>query len=274
MQHEIPRFYYPNGPGVRSLEVETQVRKIKSEFDKLPGKKATRPEMARIVRACNLPLYWKDPLFYAITDAVFAPFTSTITPANTSANNKSNTSASSITSSSDTKQQPQINNINNQNELLKNGLNKQNQQPSTKSVITCDEFIDYWKRLVVCCAHFIIMVWISLSLSTSSNSMPNSFSNALVSHQHKVILFRIFEYSRKIASVLLAFRKLTLKMTVICKYANAWHYGSCLANVQIGILPNTSLLKHTRLAFPFGDIFTVNTIFRTQEIHMMHAIQD
>lgn len=158
LQHEIPRFYYPNGPGVRSLEVETQVRKIKSEFDKLPGKKATRPEMARIVRACNLPLYWKDPLFYAITDAVFAPFTSTITPANTSANNKSNTSASSITSSSDTKQQPQINNINNQNELLKNGLNKQHQQPSTKSVITCDEFIDYWKRLVVCCAHFIIMV--------------------------------------------------------------------------------------------------------------------
>ena len=64
---DVPRFYFPNGRPYTSLEIERQLCKVRGEFDKLPGKLvASKVEMARITKACGLPLAWKEPLRIAI----------------------------------------------------------------------------------------------------------------------------------------------------------------------------------------------------------------
>lgn len=60
---EIPKFYYPCGKPYTSLEIEKCLYKIRSEFEKLPGKCViAKNDMSRITKACGLPLSWKEPL--------------------------------------------------------------------------------------------------------------------------------------------------------------------------------------------------------------------
>jgi hypothetical protein len=77
-----------------SHEVETQIRRITSVFDRFPSRIAGRKEFASILKIVGLPLYWKEPVFRA---------------ANANSNNNNN------------------------------GNGK-------KEVITCDAFVDYWKK--------------------------------------------------------------------------------------------------------------------------------
>ncbi|KAI1305832.1 Serine/threonine-protein phosphatase 2A regulatory subunit B'' subunit beta [Halotydeus destructor] len=96
---DIPKFYNPNGRPYTSLEIENQLRKIRSEFDKFPGKQATRGNMVQISRACGIPVYWKEPLCLAVSS-------------------------------------------------LSNTSSKVRHCDEPKNVITCDEFVEYWKRLL------------------------------------------------------------------------------------------------------------------------------
>lgn len=64
---EIPKFYYPCGKPYTSLEIEKSVCKIRSEFEKLPGKCViAKHDMIRIIKACDLPLSWKEPVRQAV----------------------------------------------------------------------------------------------------------------------------------------------------------------------------------------------------------------
>ncbi|RWS29656.1 serine/threonine-protein phosphatase 2A regulatory subunit B'' subunit beta-like protein [Leptotrombidium deliense] len=63
----IPRFYYPNGRPLTTAEIESQIRSITAEFAKLDGGIAVRDDFSRLVKVCGLPLYWKYPLFLAVS---------------------------------------------------------------------------------------------------------------------------------------------------------------------------------------------------------------
>ncbi|XP_029167065.1 uncharacterized protein LOC114937659 isoform X2 [Nylanderia fulva] len=61
----IPRFYFPGGKPVPLSQLETIVSKIITAFQNLPNCCASRAQFHTITKACDLPLYWKVPLFLA-----------------------------------------------------------------------------------------------------------------------------------------------------------------------------------------------------------------
>ncbi|XP_076661989.1 uncharacterized protein LOC143365574 isoform X2 [Halictus rubicundus] len=61
----IPRFYFPGGKPLPLSQVEATVAKITAAFQSLPGHRASRAQFHTITKACDLPLYWKVPLFLA-----------------------------------------------------------------------------------------------------------------------------------------------------------------------------------------------------------------
>ncbi|XP_014215244.1 uncharacterized protein LOC106644311 isoform X2 [Copidosoma floridanum] len=61
----IPRFYYPGGKPVPLSQVEATIARISAAFQSLPGHRASRSQFHAITKACDLPLYWKVPLFLA-----------------------------------------------------------------------------------------------------------------------------------------------------------------------------------------------------------------
>ncbi|XP_025270780.1 uncharacterized protein LOC105251161 isoform X4 [Camponotus floridanus] len=61
----IPRFYFPGGKPVPLSQLETIVSKITAAFQSLPNCCASRAQFHIITKACDLPLYWKVPLFLA-----------------------------------------------------------------------------------------------------------------------------------------------------------------------------------------------------------------
>ncbi|XP_031835877.1 uncharacterized protein LOC116428396 isoform X2 [Nomia melanderi] len=61
----IPRFYFPGGKPLSLSQVEATVAKITAAFQSLPGHRASRAQFHAITKACDLPLYWKVPLFLA-----------------------------------------------------------------------------------------------------------------------------------------------------------------------------------------------------------------
>ncbi|CAL1683857.1 unnamed protein product [Lasius platythorax] len=61
----IPRFYFPGGKPVPLSQLETIVSKITAAFQSLPSCCASRAQFHTITKACDLPLYWKVPLFLA-----------------------------------------------------------------------------------------------------------------------------------------------------------------------------------------------------------------
>ncbi|XP_076246690.1 uncharacterized protein LOC143186796 [Calliopsis andreniformis] len=61
----IPRFYFPGGKPLPLSQVEATIAKITAAFQVLPGHRASRAQFHTITKACDLPLYWKVPLFLA-----------------------------------------------------------------------------------------------------------------------------------------------------------------------------------------------------------------
>lgn len=61
----IPRFYFPGGKPLPLSQIETIISKITAAFQNLPNYRATRAQFHIITKACDLPLYWKIPLFLA-----------------------------------------------------------------------------------------------------------------------------------------------------------------------------------------------------------------
>ncbi|XP_039312036.1 uncharacterized protein LOC105206198 isoform X2 [Solenopsis invicta] len=61
----IPRFYFPGGKPLPLSQLETNISKITAAFQSLPNCRASRAQFHIITKACDLPLYWKIPLFLA-----------------------------------------------------------------------------------------------------------------------------------------------------------------------------------------------------------------
>ncbi|XP_015604965.1 uncharacterized protein LOC107272377 isoform X2 [Cephus cinctus] len=61
----IPRFYFPGGKPSSPAQLEATVARITAAFQALPGQQAARAQFHAITKACDLPLYWKIPLFLA-----------------------------------------------------------------------------------------------------------------------------------------------------------------------------------------------------------------
>ncbi|KAL2739291.1 hypothetical protein V1477_010680 [Vespula maculifrons] len=61
----IPRFYFPGGKPTPLSQLEATISRITTAFQSLPGHRASRAQFHLITKACDLPLYWKVPLFLA-----------------------------------------------------------------------------------------------------------------------------------------------------------------------------------------------------------------
>ncbi|KOC70585.1 Serine/threonine-protein phosphatase 2A regulatory subunit B'' subunit alpha [Habropoda laboriosa] len=61
----IPRFYFPGGKPLPLSQVEATIARITAAFQSLPDHRASRSQFHTITKACDLPLYWKVPLFLA-----------------------------------------------------------------------------------------------------------------------------------------------------------------------------------------------------------------
>ncbi|XP_042893494.1 uncharacterized protein LOC122267473 isoform X4 [Penaeus japonicus] len=60
----IPRFYYPMGRPTTQVSQEQSISRVSAVFRENGGQ-ITRDNMEPLVRACQVPLYWKAPLFIA-----------------------------------------------------------------------------------------------------------------------------------------------------------------------------------------------------------------
>ncbi|XP_040281104.1 serine/threonine-protein phosphatase 2A regulatory subunit B'' subunit beta isoform X1 [Bufo bufo] len=63
-QH-IPKFYFPKGCPKANTNVDSIISKIEKAFSTLPNERTSLEDMDKIAKACECPLYWKAPLFYA-----------------------------------------------------------------------------------------------------------------------------------------------------------------------------------------------------------------
>ncbi|XP_014613264.1 PREDICTED: uncharacterized protein LOC106791829 isoform X2 [Polistes canadensis] len=61
----IPRFYFPGGKPTPLSQLEATISRITTAFQSLPGHRISRAQFHLITKACDLPLYWKIPLFLA-----------------------------------------------------------------------------------------------------------------------------------------------------------------------------------------------------------------
>ncbi|XP_043502925.1 uncharacterized protein LOC122524634 isoform X1 [Polistes fuscatus] len=61
----IPRFYFPGGKPTPLSQLEATISRITTAFQSLPGHRVSRAQFHLITKACDLPLYWKIPLFLA-----------------------------------------------------------------------------------------------------------------------------------------------------------------------------------------------------------------
>ncbi|XP_032229153.2 serine/threonine-protein phosphatase 2A regulatory subunit B'' subunit beta isoform X2 [Nematostella vectensis] len=60
----IPQFYFPNGPPPPSgKRLELTFKRVSEVFGVFEGGKAKKEQFSSVTKACNLPLYWKQPLF-------------------------------------------------------------------------------------------------------------------------------------------------------------------------------------------------------------------
>nr|XP_057913874.1 serine/threonine-protein phosphatase 2A regulatory subunit B'' subunit alpha isoform X2 [Doryrhamphus excisus] len=63
----IPRFYYPRGVPVAGPDAnhDAAIAVVEAAFAEFEEEKADIYEMSKIAKACDCPLYWKAPMFYA-----------------------------------------------------------------------------------------------------------------------------------------------------------------------------------------------------------------
>uniref|UniRef100_A0A8R1HWJ3 EF-hand domain-containing protein n=1 Tax=Caenorhabditis japonica TaxID=281687 RepID=A0A8R1HWJ3_CAEJA len=68
-------FYYPQGKPVPQLQNDTALRRVCEVFRSLPNQKCTPDNMPAVCEAAGLPMYWKMPVFLAITNDEDRPAT-------------------------------------------------------------------------------------------------------------------------------------------------------------------------------------------------------
>ncbi|CAD6185242.1 unnamed protein product [Caenorhabditis auriculariae] len=61
-------FYYPQGKPVPQLQNDAALRRVCDVFRTLPGQKCELEHMPSVCAAAGIPLYWKMPVFMAITN--------------------------------------------------------------------------------------------------------------------------------------------------------------------------------------------------------------
>ncbi|KAJ8310711.1 hypothetical protein KUTeg_012576 [Tegillarca granosa] len=61
----IPKFYHPVGKPLSADQNEKVLQRVSQEFSKMEEGKVFKDQMGPIVKACNLPLYWKAIVFHA-----------------------------------------------------------------------------------------------------------------------------------------------------------------------------------------------------------------
>ncbi|KAK3733912.1 hypothetical protein QZH41_000982 [Actinostola sp. cb2023] len=62
----VPKFYFPYGkPPCNSSETDATLKTLVKVFDVFDEGRVTKEHFSAVTKACNLPLYWKEPLFSA-----------------------------------------------------------------------------------------------------------------------------------------------------------------------------------------------------------------
>ncbi|XP_049284349.1 uncharacterized protein LOC125764292 isoform X1 [Anopheles funestus] len=59
----IPQFHFPNGKPPPTITTETTMQRLEQVFDKMPNYECTRDSFQVIVQMCQVPQYWRLPLF-------------------------------------------------------------------------------------------------------------------------------------------------------------------------------------------------------------------
>ncbi|ETN66671.1 protein phosphatase 2 (formerly 2A), regulatory subunit B'' [Anopheles darlingi] len=59
----IPQFHFPNGKPPPTITTETTMQRLEQVFDSLPNYECSREKFHMIVTMCQVPLYWRLPLF-------------------------------------------------------------------------------------------------------------------------------------------------------------------------------------------------------------------
>ncbi|XP_055644949.1 uncharacterized protein LOC129780572 isoform X3 [Toxorhynchites rutilus septentrionalis] len=59
----IPQFHFPNGKPPAAITTETTMQRLEQVFDSLPNYECSRDKFHKIVTMCQVPLYWRVPLF-------------------------------------------------------------------------------------------------------------------------------------------------------------------------------------------------------------------
>lgn len=70
----IPAFYFPRGRPKTKEQIDTEMRKIVTVFDKL-GNEMRKGDMHKLTEILKVPLYWKQPLFNAADGSESRPVT-------------------------------------------------------------------------------------------------------------------------------------------------------------------------------------------------------
>uniref|UniRef100_A0A8C5P8Y5 Protein phosphatase 2 regulatory subunit B''beta n=1 Tax=Leptobrachium leishanense TaxID=445787 RepID=A0A8C5P8Y5_9ANUR len=65
LSQNIPKFYFPKGCPKDNINIDGVISKIEEAFSLFPNERVTLEDMGKISKACECPLYWKAPLFYA-----------------------------------------------------------------------------------------------------------------------------------------------------------------------------------------------------------------
>lgn len=59
----IPQFHFPNGKPPPAITTETTMQRLEQVFDSLPNYECPRDKFHKVVTMCQVPLYWRVPLF-------------------------------------------------------------------------------------------------------------------------------------------------------------------------------------------------------------------
>ncbi|PAV87317.1 hypothetical protein WR25_09428 isoform E [Diploscapter pachys] len=62
-----PRFYYPQGQPISSVVNDSALRRVCEVFKAFPNQQCEIDDMFEVCQAAGLPLYWKAPIFAALT---------------------------------------------------------------------------------------------------------------------------------------------------------------------------------------------------------------
>ncbi|XP_026888486.2 serine/threonine-protein phosphatase 2A regulatory subunit B'' subunit beta isoform X3 [Electrophorus electricus] len=65
LSESIPKFYFPRGRPQANINIDNLISKIEKIFSQFPDERVTIEDMGKVAKACECPLYWKAPLFYA-----------------------------------------------------------------------------------------------------------------------------------------------------------------------------------------------------------------